>query len=269
MVRGPASIPSALLRAAARSLRAMGGARRLSLLASVGLVLTLWAPWFSQLTVARGLTGSRRLRESFTGWDALPAAAWVCLVVAVVVWGVLLARSAAPVDGLGAAGRRAARARIDGIVVSALGLAAVAWLLGALVDHPAVHAAGVTATTTTSDRWGIAIALIVALLLTGLGVLIVRTAARAARPVTAGARRGQRGRRSRRDRPAQPRSGPAAGASPQEARPAPQVRASRGTGGGRDADPAPATDPAMPDFDFTVSDEPVPSAPRPVRRASG
>jgi hypothetical protein len=257
VLRGPALIPLALLRGAATALRAMDGARRIALLVTAGLVASLFAPWFLHTTVAHGLTGPRRLQESFTGWDALPAAAYVCVAVAALVWCTLFARSATPVSGLGADGRRAARARVDGVLVMGLGLAAVAWLAGALVDHPGSSAPAVGATTAVGVRWGVALALVLALMLTGLGVLIVRAAA-AAVAVAAG------------ERATAPRRLRLASRRP-TTRPRRSVRAAReGVRLSSLDGSAPATDPSMPDFDFAVSDEPVPSAPgSAARRAAG
>jgi hypothetical protein len=253
--------PLQLVATAAKALRAMDGARRIALLIAAGLVASLFAPWFVHTTVAHGLTGSRRLKESFTGWDALPAAAYACLAVAALAWALLFLRSSTVVSGLGADGRRAARARVDGVVVCVLGLAAVAWLAAALVDHPGSTEPAVGATTTVGVRWGIALAVVLALALAGLGVLMVRGAVRAGAPRVARSRLA-------RTSPAAATSA-AAGAASRSRRAARAARAARF---GRDAGsaPGPASDPAMPDFDFAVSDEPVPSTPGSAeRRAAG
>jgi hypothetical protein len=226
----------------------MTGARRISLILSAGMVGCLFAPWFVHTTVTHGLRGPRHLRESLTGWDALPAAAYACMAVAVLVWILLFTRSAAVVSGLGADGRRAARARVDGILIMLLGLTAVAWLAGALADRPGSSAPAVGAVTTVGVRWGVALALVPALGLAGLGVLIVLAAARPVRirvPQRSSARRSSRSamRVSRTVR-----------AVPDDH---------------RDATTAPPPDPAMPDFDFAVSDEPVPSSPGSARRRAG
>jgi hypothetical protein len=256
--------PLQLLATAAKALRAMDGARRIALLIAAGLVASLFAPWFVHTTVAHGLTGSRQLRESFNGWDALPAAAYACLAVAALAWALLFLRSGTVMSGLGADGRRAARARVDGVVVCVLGLAAVAWLVAVLVDHPGSTAPAVGATTTVSVRWGVALALVLALGLAGLGVLMVRGAVRAGAPRRAGSRVSRTSPAARTSPSAA--TSPAAGAASRSRRPA---RAARF---GRSAAPAPvpASDPAMPDFDFAVSAEPVPSTPGSAeRRAAG
>jgi hypothetical protein len=262
----------------------MDRARRIALLIAAGLVASLFAPWFMHTTVAHGLTGSRRLSESFSGWDALPAAAYACLAVAVLAWALLFLRSGAVVSGLGADGRRAARARVDGVVVCVLGLAAVAWLAAALVDHPGSTAPAVGATTTVGVRWGLALALVLALALAGLGVLMVRDAVRAGAPLLAGSRVARSSRAAARtsrsatatSRAASPSlaasTSPAASPSPAARAASRSRRAVRAARLGRDAGsaPVPAADPAMPDFDFAVSDEPVPSTPGSAeRRAAG
>jgi hypothetical protein len=270
--------PLQLLGAAAKALRAMDRARRIALLIAAGLVASLFAPWFVHTTVAHGLTGSRRLSESFTGWDALPAAAYACLAVAAVAWAVLFLRSGTVVSGLGADGRRAARARVDGVVVCVLGLAAVAWLVAALVDHPGSTAPAVGATTTVGVRWGLALALVLALALAGLGALMVRGAVRAGAPRLAGSPVSRTSRAAARISRAADATSPAASTFP-AAPTSPAARAAsrsrravRAARLGRNAGsaPVPAADPAMPDFDFAVSDEPVPSTPGSAeRRAAG
>jgi hypothetical protein len=242
--------PLQLVATAAKALRAMDGARRIALLIAAGLVASLFAPWFVHTTVAHGLTGSRRLTESFTGWDALPAAAYTCVAVPALAWALLFLRSGTVVSGLGADGRRAARARVDGVVVCVLGLAAVAWLAGALVDHPGSTAPAVGATTTVGARWGLALALVLALGLAGLGALMVHGATS---PAAAAFPAGE--------------TAPAAGSASLSRR---RVRAGRFGRSAVSAPPRPASDPAMPDFDFAVSDEPVPSTPGSAeRRAAG
>jgi hypothetical protein len=271
VLRELALTPLQLLATAAKALRAMDGARRVALLIAAGLVASLFAPWFLHTTVAHGLTGSRQLRESFTGWDALPAAAYACLAVAALAWALLFLRSGTVVSGLGADGRRAARARVDGVVMCVLGLAAVAWLVAVLVDHPGSAAPAVGATTTVGVRWGVALALVLALALVGLGVLIVRGAVRAGAPRVA------RSRVARTSGAAATSPGaatspvaltaPTARAAARSRRPARASRFGRNAGS---APPVPASDPAMPDFDFAVSDEPVPSTPGSAeRRAAG
>jgi hypothetical protein len=276
VLRELALTPLQLLATAAKALRAMDGARRIALLIAAGLVASLFAPWFVHTTVAHGLTGSRQLRESFTGWDALPAAAYACLAVAALAWALLFLRSGTVVSGLGADGRRAARARVDGVVVCVLALAAVAWLVAVLVDHPGSTAPAVGATTTVGVRWGVALALVLALALAGLGVLMVRGAVRAGAPRVARSRV-SRARASRTSAAAATSAAaltspaaanaPAAGSAARSRRPARAGRFGRNAGS---APPVPAADPAMPDFDFAVSDEPVPSTPGSAeRRAAG
>ena len=226
MLRGPAPTPLSLLRGAATALRAMDRPRYLALLASAGLLASLFAPWYGETVTAHGLSGPRRLSESFTGWDALSAVGLACVAIAVIVWGLLFVRSGTVVSGLGADGRRAARARADGLLVSLAGLTGTVWLLVKLADHPGATANAVGATTTVSIRWGVVLALLFAVALVGLGAMI-------------------------------------AGAAPSLARLSPRSRASRVARGVAIAEPP------TPDFDFAISDAPLPAAPSVRRPGSG
>ena len=120
--------------------------------------------------------------------------------------------------GLGAPGRQAARARVDGVLVAACGLASGCALLWTIADPPTAASGGPAVATSTSIRPGVVLALVVACAIAALGALIARQAAR-------------------RQAPARPRS---------DSPPRPQRTGRTGRTGRHPADPP------MPDFDFRV-----------------
>lgn len=152
--------------------------RRAAVLAAVAMPISMLAPWYSLRVSGRGLPG---FAQQFTGWDELPAAAIVCLLVAVGVCALIMMRAALRVSGLGADGRRAARARIDGALIAGAGLLCVVMLLWTAVAPPALAPGAAAVSTHTSARWGVLLTLAFAGALTALGVQITAAAGRALR----------------------------------------------------------------------------------------
>ena len=161
----------AVVEATARSLRALDRHRATALAVAGAMLLVLLAPWYEVTATAPGVHGTRHtLHQSLSGWQALSGAGIVSALVAVaaLVW--LLARGAATVEGLGAPARRTARIRVDGGLVAAGGaLAALLELIGLAVHPgPRVTLAGVS--SAASVRFGLVLALLLAVTLSALGV---------------------------------------------------------------------------------------------------
>jgi hypothetical protein len=234
LARGLATAPLVLLRAAGAALRALDRTRVLALLVATGLVLSLLAPWYSETVTARGRGGTVHATQSFSGFSALSSVAIACVLLALVVWLWLWVRAGAVVSGLGADGRRAARGRTDGAVVALAGALGAVWLMVKLADHPGGHEALAGANTSVSVRWGLVLSLLLSIGLALCGGVIA-----AVRPA---------GRARKRPRAARDRDGRAR---------TPHRRPRRAPGHPTAAEADPGELP-MPDFDFAVSDEPVP-----------
>jgi hypothetical protein len=147
-------------------------------LAAVALPISMLAPWYSVRVGARGLHG---FTQQFTGWDELSAAAVVCVIVAISVCALIVARALLRVSGLGAEARRVAHARTDGALIAAAGLLCTVMLLWSAVSPPSVAPGAVAVSTHTGARWGLLLTLLLAALLMGLGVQITAAAGRTLR----------------------------------------------------------------------------------------
>jgi len=158
------------------------------------------APWYSLRVSDRGRSGGDAFTQQLSGWDALSAAAIVCLIVAIGVCALIAVRSVHDVSGLGAEGRRAARARIDGGLIAGGGLVCVVTLLWTAVAPPAMAAGSPAAITHTTARSGVLLALVLAAALTAIGVQILAAAGRDLRDR-------RPGRSMTRRRPGQPAPG--------------------------------------------------------------
>jgi hypothetical protein len=202
-VRGPRSLSPSVRRGLDATVRAvvagLAGAerpRRLALLVAAALFASPFAPWYGQTVTARGVDGPRRMTVALTGWQQLSASAVVCAIVAVGVAGWLIVRAGIVVEGLGAPGRRSARARTDGVLTAAAGGLCAVLLVITLVapPHPALAGTGPVAHSTATGRWGAGLALALALGLVLLGAAIAREAARAGDGVPDADGSGARGR---------------------------------------------------------------------------
>jgi hypothetical protein len=169
----------------------MHGRRALAAAAAAGLLISLFAPWYRESVVARGLTGLRTMTLTRSGWDAFSFTEALVLVVAALVLVLVAVVAVGDRDG----GR--GRPRLAGAIVAALG--AIAFLV---VLIRLVSAAGTTrhelAATMVSVRWGIFLALGCSAVLTAAGLRLLRVAG--ADPADS-ARRRQPARRDRASRP--------------------------------------------------------------------
>jgi hypothetical protein len=152
--------------------------RRAAVLVAIALPISMLAPWYTLRVSAPGLHG---FTQSLTGWDQLSAAALVCLLAAVGVCALVVVRAALRVSGLGADARRVARARTDGALIAAAGLLCVVMLLWTAVSPPSVAAGAATASTHMGVRFGVLLTLVLAAVLTTLGVQITAAAGRTLR----------------------------------------------------------------------------------------
>jgi hypothetical protein len=155
--------------------------RILALLVSVALPLTMLTPWYALRVSARGPAARHGFVQQMTGWQALSGAAIVCLIVALGVCALLIARAVVGVAGLGAAGRRAAQARVDGTVMAAGGLLCVVMLVATAATPPAASPGAIAVSTHTGARWGVLLTLAVALALLALGVQMAAAGGRTLR----------------------------------------------------------------------------------------
>ena len=130
----------------------MHGRRALAAAAAAGLLISLFAPWYHESIVARGLTGLRTMTLTRSGWDAFSFTEAVVLVVAIVALGLV---AAVPVTA-GPEGR--GRLRLSGAIIAALGAIAFVVVLVRLSSAPGTtrHALDVTM---VAIRWGIFLAL--------------------------------------------------------------------------------------------------------------
>jgi hypothetical protein len=192
--------------------RQLHGRPALVAAAAAALLISLFAPWYHETIVARGVTGLRTMSVTRSGWDAFGFTGAVVVIVAVVALAMV---AAAPIAAARTGHRRR---RLSGALVTVLSAIACVVVLVRLAT-----AAGTThhalAVTTVSTRWGIYLALAAGALLTVAGVRLWRTpvperaptrAARKARPPRPAqpprpARPPAVARRAERPRPARPR----------------------------------------------------------------
>jgi hypothetical protein len=175
--------------------------RRLALLTSVALLFMLGAPWYRVTVIVTGVAGRRHgLAQTWSGWQALSTASVVCAIVALATIALLVIRTRSTVDGLGAAGRRAARARVDGVLVAGGGVIALVLALLDLTSHPGPEIGAVHATSATGPLWGLMLSLALCLGLVALGGRIARVRVAAAPAAAHRAPRGEPRRRSARAR---------------------------------------------------------------------
>lgn len=148
---------------------------------ALALVAAMLAPWYTLRVSAQGLSGRHGFAQQLSGWEALSGAAVVCLIAAASVCALLLVRGLTPVSGLGAEGRRAARTRVDGVLIAVAGLACVVALLWTSISPPATPTGAVAVHVAGHARWGVLLALGVAVILTALGVQLTAAAGRSLR----------------------------------------------------------------------------------------
>jgi hypothetical protein len=213
----------------------MHGRRALAAAAAVVLLISLFAPWYRESIVARGVTGLRTMTFTRSGWSAFSSTEVLVLIVAVVA---LVIVAAAPVA---AGDARSGRLRMSGAIIAALGAIAFVVVLVRLTTAPGTtgHA---LADTMVAVRWGIFLALGSSAVLAVAGLRLIGAPGP---DVAAPVRRGRRprpdpaARSGRADRVAAPAR---SDRTPRPGRPprADRVRPSGGRTEGRVPSPAPA-----------------------------
>jgi len=152
-----------------RTPRQTHGRRTLAAAAAAGLLVSLFAPWYRETVVTRGLTGLRMLTLTRSGWQAFSFTELVIAAAAVLALLVMIGmrRDAAQVGTPGGV-------RLSGIVVAALGAVAFVVVLTRLATASGTsrHALDDLVVAT---RWGIFLALAcsAALVVTGLRLIRV------------------------------------------------------------------------------------------------
>jgi hypothetical protein len=158
---GPApSVPTRLVRA----WNDLPGERRLAALAALGLVVTLFLPWYQETVIATGGHALRSASASLTGWGAFSFVEAAVLLVAAGVLVLLFMRAE------GAAFHAPGG---DGGVITAAGIWAAVLIVWRMFDKEATTVHG-QYTTTSGIEWGIFVALVLAGLLAYAGLQIRR-----------------------------------------------------------------------------------------------
>lgn len=141
--------------------------RRLAALAAIGLLVSLFFPWYRETVVAPGLTGPRSVTESLTGWAAFSFVEVAVLLVAAGVLTLLCAR---------AGGRALHLPGGDGGVITAAGLGTIVLVIWRMFDKAGTTRQGLIQTS-WGIEWGSFVALGLAGLLTYAGIRIRRARA--------------------------------------------------------------------------------------------
>jgi len=151
--RPPAGSPIGRI---SRAWRALPYERRLAVGASVGLLLTLFLPWYQDTVIASGASGAASLRlasASITGWGGFSFVEAAVLLVAAGVLVLLFIR---------AEGRAFHVPGGDGGVITAAGFWTCVLILWRIFDKSGAHGDHGQYLTSTGIEWGILIALGVA-----------------------------------------------------------------------------------------------------------
>jgi hypothetical protein len=147
-----------------RAWNQLPGERRLASLAALGLVVTLFLPWYQETVIASGGSALRSASASLTGWGAFSFVEAALLLVAGGVLVLLFVRAEGAAFHVPGG---------DGGVITAAGLWACVLILWRLFDKEGTTVHG-QYTTTSGIEWGIFFALGVAGLLAYAGVQIRR-----------------------------------------------------------------------------------------------
>jgi hypothetical protein len=190
----------------------MHGRRALAAAAAVGLLVSLFAPWYRWTVVAPGVHGLRTLTLTRSGWQAFSATELLVVVAAVLAL-VIAAGMPSDVPENGAP----ERLRWPGVAIAVLGAIAFVVVLARLTTAPGTtkHALD---ETMVAIRWGIFLALACSAALTVAGLRLIRSPKLTATRTERADRAARRTRRERLPRP--PRE-------PRTARTPRQERASR------------------------------------------
>lgn len=146
----------------ARVWKALPDHRRLAAGAAVGLIVTLFLPWYQETVIASGPSALRSASASLTGWGAFSFVEAAVLLVAAGVLSLLFIRAEGGVFHVPGG---------DGGVITAAGLWACVLILWRMFDKEGTSVHG-QYTTTSGIEWGIFIALGVAGVLTYAGTRI-------------------------------------------------------------------------------------------------
>ena len=133
--------------------------RRLAAMASVGLFLTLFLPWYQETVFANGVTSLRSASSSLTGWGAFSFVEAAVLLVAAAVLILLFVR---------AEGQAFHVPGGDGGVITAAGFWTCVLVIWRIFDKEGTTRHGQIAYT-SGIEWGIFVALGVAAVLTYAG----------------------------------------------------------------------------------------------------
>ena len=142
-----------------RAWRELPQERRLAAMASVGLFLTLFLPWYQETVFANGVTSLRSASSSLTGWGAFSFVEAAVLLVAAAVLILLFAR---------AEGQAFHVPGGDGGVITGAGFWTGVLILWRMFDKSGTQGHG-QFVTTSGIEWGIFIALAIAGLLAYAG----------------------------------------------------------------------------------------------------
>jgi hypothetical protein len=134
--------------------------RRLAALASLGLFVTLFLPWYQETVIASGVTSPRNYSASLTGWSAFSFVEAAVLLVAVGVLFLLFMRAEGNAFHIPGG---------DGGVITVAGFWACALIVWRIFDKQGITGQGRYSTTTAGIEWGIFIALGIAALLAYAG----------------------------------------------------------------------------------------------------
>jgi hypothetical protein len=142
-----------------RAWRELPQERRLAVLASLGLFLALFLPWYQETVFANGVTSLRSASSSLTGWGAFSFVEAAVLLVAAAVLVLLFAR---------AEGQAFHVPGGDGGVITAAGFWTCLLIVWRIFDKEGTSRHGQVAYT-SGIEWGIFVALGVAAVLTYAG----------------------------------------------------------------------------------------------------
>jgi hypothetical protein len=134
--------------------------RRLAALASLGLFVTLFLPWYQETVIASGVTSPRNYSASLTGWSAFSFVEAAVLLVAAGVLFLLFMRAEGNAFHIPGG---------DGSVITVAGFWACVLIIWRIFDKQAITGHGRYSTTTAGIEWGIFIALGIAALLAYAG----------------------------------------------------------------------------------------------------
>jgi hypothetical protein len=145
-----------------RAWRDLPQERRLAAMASLGLFLTLFLPWYQETVIAGGVSSLRSVSESLSGWAAFSFVEAAVLLVAAAVLLILFVRAEGAAFHVPGG---------DGGVITAAGVWTCVLIVWRIFDKEGTTGHGQFATT-SGIEWGIFVALGIAAFLTYAGTRI-------------------------------------------------------------------------------------------------